>query len=209
MTEIRQETEPRREAEPRRTERPTERNGRPPTNDPAEEYQERLSQILENLPRETASDEFTDGVLRRLPANDATPVTSRPWLLAVAALLLLTVSVGYREWRHQVRQQEALERIADMRAEYEVLQQELDQLRSKAAENRVVYLGEADGTEVVLDLARLPNNQARLEALQLLQSGLLRASARPPDASSPDRDAEPGDVRTAEYRPKPSRPVYY
>lgn len=174
--------------------------------DSAERYQERLSALLDSLPRETASDDFTAGVLRRLPANDTTPVYARPWVLAVAAMLLLTVAIGFREWRHQVRQQEAIERIAEMRAEYEVLHRELDALKTRASENRVVYLGESNGTEVVLDLARLPDNKSRLEALRLLQAGLLRASSQAPP---PDAGGNPGDVQTADYRPEPSGPVYY
>lgn len=177
--------------------------------DPAESYQKRLSQLLDSLPRESASDHFTVGVLRRLPANDTTPVYARPWFLAVAAMLLLTVAVGFREWRHQVRQDEAIERIAEMRAEYEVLEQELNELKTRATQNRVVYLGESGGTEVVLDLAKLPNNQARLDALRLLQAGLLKASAQPADPSS-EFPGEPGsDIRTADFRPEPSGPVYY
>ena len=175
--------------------------------DPAESYQERLSALLDSLPRETAPDDFTDRVLRRLPANDTTPVYARPWVLAVAAMLLLTVAIGFREWRHQVRQDEAIERIAEMRAEYEILQQELDALKTRATENRVVYLGEANGTEVVLDLARLPDNKSRLEALRLLQAGLLRASSRSPAPSDPG--TAQGEVRTADYRPEASGPVYY
>lgn len=174
--------------------------------DSAERYQERLSALLDSLPREAASDDFTEGVLRRLPANDTTPVYARPWVLAVAAMLLLTVAIGFREWRHQVRQHEAIERIAEMRAEYEVLHQELDALKTRASENRVVYLGESNGTEVVLDLARLPDNKSRLEALRLLQAGLLRASSQAP---APDAGGTPGDVQTADYRPEPSGPVYY
>ena len=179
------------------------------SDDAAECYQERLSALLDSLPRETATDEFTDGVLRRLPANDTTPVYARPWVLAVAALLLLTVAIGFREWRHQVRQQEAIERIAEMRAEYEVLHQELDALKARASENRVVYLGESNGTEVVLDLARLPNNKARLEALRFLQTGLLRASAQSTDPLASGAAGTEGDVRTADYQPEPSGPVYY
>lgn len=175
------------------------------TRDPAERYQERLAALLDSLPREAASDDFTERVLRRLPANDTTPVYARPWVLAVAAMLLLTVAIGFREWRHQVRQNEAIDRIAEMRAEYEVLQQELDSLKTRASENRVVYLGEANGTEVVLDLARLPDNKSRLEALRLLQAGLLKASAQAP----PEAPDGAGDVRTADYRPEPSGPVYY
>ncbi|MDA8020283.1 MAG: hypothetical protein MPN21_22830 [Thermoanaerobaculia bacterium] len=172
--------------------------------DSAERYQERLSALLESLPRESASEDFTVGVLRRLPANDTNPVYVRPWALVAAALVLLTVAVGFREWRHQLRQQEAIERIAEIRAEYEVLQRELDALKARASENRVVYLGEADGTEVVLDLARLPNDQARWDALRALQAGLLQAS--PP---SPDIQAQTTGVRTADYRPDSSGPVYY
>lgn len=173
--------------------------------DAAECYQERLSALLESLPRDTASDDFTSRVLRRLPANDTRPFYARPWLLAVAAMVLLTTTVGLLELHHRAQQQEAIERIAEMRAEYLVLQQELDELRTRSSQNRVVYLGEANGTEVVLDLARLPDNKSRLEALRLLQSGLLRASATPNESPQDGATA----VRTADYRPESAAPVYY
>jgi len=173
--------------------------------DAAECYQERLSALLDSLPRETASHEFTGSVLRRLPANDTQPVYARPWVLAVAAVLLLTTAVGLLELHHRAQQQEAIERIAEMRAEYLVLEQELEEIKARASQNRVVYLGESNGTEVVLDLARLPDNQSRIEALRLLQAGLLRASSTPGDPAA----AGTGDMRTADYRPASTEPVYY
>lgn len=186
-----------------------------PLTESASAYEERLSALLAELPRETAGDDFTDAVLHRLkgrlPANDTATgwlgtarrtVRQNPWLLAAAALTLLALTIGYREWSHQQRQAEAIERIAEMRAEYLMLQQELDLLKQETSENRVVYLGEAGSTEVVLDLASLPDNQSRLEALRLLQAGLLTASGKAPENGAPD-------IRTADYRPEPTGSVTY
>lgn len=140
----------------------------------------RLDAVLHDLPRERAGDDFTDEVLRRLPANDERfsgegGLPARSWYLAVAALLFLAVVFGAREWNHRREMRHSMERIAEMRAEYWELERELGELQEKRRAQPVIYLGEVDGTEVVLDLSVFPDARSRLQALGLLRSGVVPA----------------------------------
>jgi hypothetical protein len=124
-----------------------------------------LSDLLASLPREKASPEFTDGVLRRLEVDSRrTPWSGAGprWLLA--ALVLLVVGLGGPElWQRHQRQQ-ALERVAALEAEYSALESELSQLRRQAEDARpLVYLGGDDEVELVVDLSRVrPETRAAL-----------------------------------------------
>lgn len=155
----------------------TDSRDREPTYD---ELDVRLDTAFDTLPRERAGDEFTDEVLRRLPANDERfsgdgGLTARSWYVAVAALLLLAVTFGVREWNHRREMRQSIERIAEMRAEYWELERELGELQEKRRAQPVIYLGEVDGTEVVLDLSAFPDARSRLRALGLLRSGVVPA----------------------------------
>ncbi len=109
-----------------------------------------LHNVLKSLPRERASVGFTGRVLRRLerPTRRSMP----RWApVAAAAILLLTLGFGWREWRHR---QTAAD-LAALLAEKQALQAELEDLRRLTADARpVVYLGSDDRVDLVLDLAR-------------------------------------------------------
>jgi hypothetical protein len=118
----------------------------------------RLDAVLGSLPQEKAPASFAAAVLTRLERRR---VVQRQWqTLAAAALLLLAVGLGDLQWQRHREQREALERLARLRAEYSVMQAELDELQEAADRARpMIYLGGSegsqDGVDLVLDLSRL------------------------------------------------------
>ncbi len=115
----------------------------------------RLDAGLGSLPREIASDGFTERVLREVESHRM----QSQWRPLAAALALLAVGVASYGWNEQRQDQEAVERIASLRAEYEVLQEELATLAEAKRDRGVVYLGGNDDVEFVLDLRRLIQHQ--------------------------------------------------
>lgn len=129
----------------------------------------RLDAALKNLPREKASPGFGAKVLTRwkeqegavaeqarvLPFAQRSRRPALPLWIAVAAALILA-ALGAREWQHRRDQEEALRRIAELRARYEALADTLEELRMEAAAARpVVYLGGNEKLDLVLDLEQL------------------------------------------------------
>ena len=127
---------------------------------------DRLSQALKALPREQAGLGFTARVLRRienappwwsparwLPASwTARGFTTRHWTaMAAAAVLVLALGFGWREWHHR----RAAANLQVLLAEKQELEQELEALRKLTSEARpTVYLGGDGEVDLVLDLAR-------------------------------------------------------
>lgn len=133
-----------------------------------EEFDDRLNAALRALPREKAAAGFKGRVLARLAesAPAATPVNVLPfqqrglrakaplWISIAAALLALVV--GAREWQHRREQEEAMQRIAELRTQYEILADTMAELRGQAAAARpVVYVGGNQDVDLVFDLSRL------------------------------------------------------
>lgn len=139
-----------------------------------------LREVLRALPREKAGAELKASVLRRVAAAAGAgsgarvlrfrPEERRPfpvwsgWVMAAAALLLL--GLGVREWQHRREAFEAMQRIAELRGQYQELSRELAELRHEAAarsERPVVFLGGNEKVDLVLDLGRLAEAQKKLE----------------------------------------------
>ena len=116
----------------------------------------RLDAGLGSLPREVASDGFTERVLKEVESRS----TSAEWRLLAAALALLTIGVASYAWTEQRQDLEAVERIATLRAEYEVLQEELAVLAEAKRQRGIVHLAGNDEVEFVVDLRRLARQQA-------------------------------------------------
>ena len=114
---------------------------------------DQLQEALSSLPRERAGLGFTAGVLRRIEAPGprflAAPWSR--WAAAAAAVLVLTLGLGWREWRHR----QSAERLRVLLAEKHELEAEIEALRRLAAEaSPLVYLGSEDRVDLVLDLER-------------------------------------------------------
>lgn len=139
-----------------------------------------LDTALHELPRERASADFTARVLARLER--------RPWWashdarqrLALAMTCTLALGLGLGFW-HEGRERAASRaRLEALRSEQRALALELSELERLAAQARpVIYLdgGDADGTDVVLDLVRVAAfspSQQRLDRARLARDGGIR-----------------------------------
>ena len=138
---------------------------------------DKLRSALKSLPRERAGAGFTAGVLGRLEERQRPAAAFRGagrWpLLAAAAVLLLAVTLGAREWWHFHQQQQATARLAGMEQERQVLVAELAELRRQVAGAQpVVYLGGSNELDLVVDLAQARRAGLRPEDIP---RGLLRA----------------------------------
>ncbi len=118
---------------------------------------QRLGDLLRELPREHARPGFTARVLERLEAPAPARRPSARLVLAAAALVFLTaVSAGLlidrqsgaRESLEAARAQRILQ---DLRAEHERLERELREL----SQPPVVYIGGNEEVDLVLDLGQV------------------------------------------------------
>jgi len=120
--------------------------------------EERLTAALRSLPREQARPGFTGRVLRRLD-EDRPGAAGAParwvWMTAAAAVVVLALSFGWRDWRHQQERAENLARLETLLIDKQELEAELESLQRLTAEARpVVYLGGDEKVELMLDLVR-------------------------------------------------------
>lgn len=139
-----------------------------------------LDSALRELPRERASSDFTAQVLARLERRPWwARGDARPWLApALACALLLTLGLGF--WQDSRERAASRARLERLRSEQRALAVELASLERLAAQARpVLYLdgGDAERTDVVLDLVRVaafsPSNQ------QLDRAGLAHDGGLP------------------------------
>ncbi len=117
---------------------------------------ERLSAALRSLPRERAGTGFTREVLVRLDRRPRRRAPTR-WRLAAAAaaVAVLALSFGLREWRHAEEQRATVARLERLLAEKQALETELAALRRLTDEARpLVYVGGNERVDLVVDLAR-------------------------------------------------------
>lgn len=113
---------------------------------------QRVTEILRELPREQARPGFTPRVLARLDEP-------QPWwrwqprlaATAFAAVLVLVLGVAWQQQREQARVAEARRLVRELRAEHRQLEQELRQI----AEPPVVYLGGDEDVDLVVDMGRV------------------------------------------------------
>lgn len=118
---------------------------------------ERLGELLRELPREQARHGFTARVLARL---DGAPAAVRPaWLrpAAVAAALVLALAaipLGIHFGRpSEPDRAEAARILRELRAEHQRLELELKNLSPEAP---VLYLGGDENVQLILDVSRVP-----------------------------------------------------
>lgn len=127
--------------------------GCPAEADSAAAYERRLHEVLAALPRERCADDFTPLLLERLDRHRS---RERRWRSLAAAAVLLVSGAATVQWHEHRQREQAVQQLVDMRLEYRVLQERLEHLEREAERRRpVVYLGEGDGVEYVLDLSKL------------------------------------------------------
>jgi hypothetical protein len=124
---------------------------------------DRLTELLCELPREQARPGFTARVLERL---DADPRSASRWSFrlalatAAAGLAAVAISAGVlTDWRargREGRQAQAQQALQEIRAEHGRLEQELREM----TESPVVYLGGDENVDLVLDLGKVRNAEA-------------------------------------------------
>ena len=134
-----------------------------------------LNQTLSSLPREQADDQFTARVMRQVEERSG----FSQWRPLVAAALLVAVGYGTHFWSDWQQQMESVERLAELRAEYEVLQEELAALEKARRNQKLVYLGGENGVEYVLDVGRLASRTGSTSRADTSASSSVPVAVRP------------------------------
>lgn len=173
---------------------------------------QKLSRTLESLPRERAGAGFTADVMRRLEEPRPAPASRRPvrWsMMAAAAVLLLAIGLGAREWWHLHQRQQVTARIEALEAERLALAMELEEMRRlvHGAQPRV-YLGGSNDIDLMLDLGRLRRSGVRPEEvprglLEVYRGPIARGAIRRGPSASRGTCIQParleGSVRPTIY----------
>ncbi|HEU5162973.1 MAG TPA: hypothetical protein VFV54_07505 [Thermoanaerobaculia bacterium] len=115
---------------------------------------ETLDQLFRSLPREKASEFFTERVMARVREKRAAAPARRTYAVAFASLLVVIGLASAAGWRRWETQEEA--RLAAARAEQVRLERELDQIKEMTAGLQpVVYVGSTQDYDVYIDLRAL------------------------------------------------------
>ena len=125
---------------------------------------EQLQALLRNLPTRKASPGFTSAVMTRLERPTIVPWWSQPALVGLTALGLILLLVGIVLWTAPARfapgavgeQVVDRQRVLELRTEYEILEEELQELRLLSAESGpLVGVRGDDGVDYLVDLREL------------------------------------------------------
>ena len=116
---------------------------------------QRLGDLLRELPRERARPGFTARVLHRLDAPER-HVRPRLVLAAAVAALLLAVSAGFLKdrlagSREPIATAKAQQILRELRAQHEQLERDLYQM----SQPRRVYVGGTEDVDFVLDVSQV------------------------------------------------------
>jgi hypothetical protein len=107
--------------------------------------------LLSSLPREQASEGFTERVMSRLDETKR-PVYQQPRLALAASLALIVAAwFGFNRWQSSIEEQQTDVRIHTIKSNIQQLQNELRLLRDLAP---VLYLGGNEEVDFVLDVRR-------------------------------------------------------
>ena len=119
---------------------------------------EDIGNLLRKLPKQKASSRFTERVMESLPETPpSVPGWRRPaFAIAAAAVLTIAVSSAWDHWRERQERVEAAQRVEALRAEYESVQRELEELKFLAAESQpLLRLGGSGRVDFLMDLRAL------------------------------------------------------
>lgn len=129
----------------------------------------RITDLLRELPREHARPGFTARLLDKLGTDEKPPwwVSRFSLVAAMTALAALAVSTGVlTDWRLGPRKSidaaEARQALEEIRAEHGRLERELREI----SELPVVYLGGDEKVDLVLDLGKVGGNEVAPAAYQ-------------------------------------------
>lgn len=114
-----------------------------------------LAEALRSLPRQQASDGFTEEVMRRL--DESSTQGKLQWvrpLLAVAATVMLVAGLYLVDFRAAPASNQQNARLEELETERQRLERELAEIRSLASQTspREIYLGGNDRVEVFFDV---------------------------------------------------------
>lgn len=122
-----------------------------------------IRRALRELPKERASESFTDAVLVRFDDNRRSAAPPLRW---AAAFLVVLGLVAAFSWEQRQRGVETARRTraSALLEEQQRLTRELMELRTMAAQEPVVYLGGDESYELILSLSpwvegELPNGE--------------------------------------------------
>jgi len=116
--------------------------------------EEELRSLLRSLPRERASEGFTNEVLGRLDVAKR-PVYRQPrYALAAGLVLLVAGWFGAGRWQDVRKAEQTRQRIQALRTELEQLRNGVTLLRDLAP---VLYLGGDEDVDLVIDMRHLVN----------------------------------------------------
>ena len=118
-----------------------------------------IRQLLESIPRASASAGFEDGVNAEAMRRAALRKSHRP-LLAVVALAVAIIAGGTSH-RFLVHRHEA--RLDRLRAEHAALAGEIEELKSQTPQSSVVNVS-VDSRDVIIDLAAADSSRAQSAA---------------------------------------------
>jgi len=113
--------------------------------------EENLGNLLRSLPRERASEEFTDRVMSRLEEGRRPFVFQPRFALAASIALVVAAWVGVDRWQAMQQEEQTNQRIHTLKAEIEKIQGDIRLLRDLAP---VLYLGGNEEVDFVLDLGK-------------------------------------------------------
>lgn len=137
---------------------------------------EEVAELLRGLPAARPSPSFTRAVLERLERRPPSPWWQVPAFVTVAAAALLLVLAGLLVLRAPERDAArsagelttSRERVDRLRAEYEQLERQLEELRLLSAESQpVIGVAGDDGVEYLFDLRELAARPDRPTATSL------------------------------------------
>ena len=114
--------------------------------------EEHIRNLLSSLPREEASEDFTERVMSRLDEAKR-PAYQQPRLALAASLVLIAAAwFGFSQWQSSIEEQQTDARIRTIKSDVQQLQNELRLLRDLAP---VLYLGGNENVDFVLDVRQL------------------------------------------------------
>lgn len=113
--------------------------------------EEHIRNLLGSLPREEASEGFTERVMSRL--DEAKRPLYQPRLALAASFVLIAAAwFAFSQWRSSIEEQRTDTQIRTIKSNIQDLQNELRLLRDLAP---VLYLGGNENVDFVLDVRQL------------------------------------------------------